>query len=137
MCDFFRSTACSGSCANEILKKMHEDGMIVFDTIDCRDCEYNTGQHARGAGPLRMFRILRASSMFSWRTEVRRMLKSEWTPQAEELLSRFKRWRDICQKQPHCTFCPIRTACRGMGASPAWWTGQDLRLLTRRFLHLE
>lgn len=43
-CSFFRSVSCSGSCANEVLRKMHEDGMIVFDAIDCADCEYNTGQ---------------------------------------------------------------------------------------------
>ncbi len=43
-CSFFRSVMCSGSCANEVLRKMHEDGMIVFDSIACSDCEYNTGE---------------------------------------------------------------------------------------------
>lgn len=44
MCNFFKSYSCNNSCANEVLRKMHEDGMIVFDSIECSDCEYNTGQ---------------------------------------------------------------------------------------------
>ena len=63
------------------------------------------------------------------------MARSEWPPQAEELLSRFNLWRDMCKEQWHCATCPIDRVCRGIGIMPKEWTDDDINTMVRRFLH--